>query len=142
LPISRENLQNISTVLRANFGEDLLAKAIAADAERFQAKIVIVEGIRRFSDIVHLKDLPNFFLLAIDADPHIRYERIVRRNENAGDKAKTFEEFLKDQENEADRQIPEVMRAAKYFIENDGSMENLHKKIDEILEKIRQLPLP
>jgi len=136
IPVSRENLQKLSTVLRANFGEDLLARAIAADASKLDADVVVIDGVRRFTDIEHLKDLPNFILVKIDADPKIRYERMKLRNENDGDNKKTFKEFLKDHEAEADKQIPEVMKTAKYFIENSGSFEDLYKQIDEIIKKV------
>ena len=39
VPITRENIQKVSTVLRANFGESLLAQAIANDASKFNADI-------------------------------------------------------------------------------------------------------
>ena len=133
---SRENLQKISTVLRANFGEDLLASAIATDASKLDADIVVIDGVRRFTDIEHLKDLPNFILIKVDADPKLRYERMKLRNENAGDDKKTFEEFLKDHEAEADKQIPEVMKTAKYSIDNSGSFEDLYRQIDEIIAKL------
>jgi dephospho-CoA kinase len=136
IPISRENLQKFSTLLRANFGEDILANAIAVDASKLDADIVVIDGVRRFTDIEHLNKLSNFFLIKIDADPKIRYERMKIRNENEGDDKKTFEEFLKDHEAEADRQIPEVMKTAKYAIENSGSFEDLYKQIDEIIKKL------
>lgn len=133
---SRENLQKLSTVLRANFGEDLLAKAIAMDASKLDADIVVIDGVRRFTDIEHLKDLPNFILVKIDADPKIRYERMKLRNENAGDNQKTFEEFTEDHNKEADRQIPEVMKSAKFSIENSGSFEDLYHQIDNLVKEI------
>jgi dephospho-CoA kinase len=135
LPNSRENLQKLSTVMRANFGEDLLARAIASDASKLDADVVVIDGVRRFTDISLLKDLENFILIKIDAEPKIRYERMKIRNENTGDDKKTFEEFLKDQEAEADRQIPEVMKTAKYTIENSGTFEDLYNQIDEIIKK-------
>lgn len=133
---SRENLQKISTVLRANFGEDLLSKAIASDASKLNADVVVIDGVRRFTDIEHLKDLPNFVLVKIDADPKIRYERMKLRNENAGDDKKTFEQFIKDHEAEADKQIPEVMKGAKYAIDNSGTLEELYKNLDELIKKV------
>ncbi len=136
VPNSRENLQKVSTILRANFGENLLAKAIANDASKLDADVVVIDGVRRFTDIEHLKDLPDFILVKIDADPKIRYERMKLRNENEGDDKKTFEEFLKDHESEADKQIPEVMKTAKYSIDNSGSFEDLYKQIDEIVSKL------
>jgi len=136
VPNSRENLQKVSTILRANFGENLLAKAIANDASKLDADVVVIDGVRRFTDIEHLKDLPDFILVKIDADPKIRYERMKLRNENEGDDKKTFEEFLKDHESEADKQIPEVMKTAKYSIDNSGSFEDLYKQIDEIVSNL------
>ena len=136
VPNSRENLQKVSTILRANFGENLLAKAIANDASKLDADVVVIDGVRRFTDIEHLKDLPDFILVKIDADPKIRYERMKLRNENEGDDKKTFEDFMKDHESEADKQIPEVMKTAKYSINNDGTFEDLYKQIDEIISKL------
>ena len=136
IPISRENIQKFSTVLRANFGEDLLAKAIANDASKLDANIVGIDGVRRPTDIEHLTKLPNFFLIKIDADPRLRYERLVKRNENEGDDKKTFEQFLKDHESEADSLIPMVMATAKYSINNNGSFEDLYKQIDELIKRL------
>lgn len=136
IPNSRENLQKISTVLRANFGEDLLASAIAVDAAKLDADVVVIDGVRRFTDIEHLKDLPNFVLVKIDADPKLRYERMKLRNENVGDDKKTFEEFMQDHEAEADKQIPEVMKTAKYSIDNSGTFEDLYKQIDILISKL------
>ena len=135
VPNSRENLQKISTVLRANFGENLLAKAIAMDASKLDADIVVIDGVRRFTDIEHLNKLSNFILVKIDADPKERFRRMKMRNENAGDDKKTFEQFLEDHNAEADKQIPEVMKTAKYSIDNSGTLEDLYKQIDEILKK-------
>jgi dephospho-CoA kinase len=136
LPNSRENLQKLSTVLRANFGENLLAKAIAMDASKLEADVVVIDGVRRFTDIEHLNELPNFILVKIDADPKLRYERMKLRNENAGDDKKTLEEFLESHNAEADKQIPEVMKTAKYSIDNSGNLENLYQQINEIIKKL------
>ncbi len=136
IPVTRENLQKISTVLRANFGEDLLAKAIANDASKLDSDIVVIDGVRRPTDIEHLNELPNFFLIKIDADPKIRYERSVLRNENEGDSKKTFEEFMNDHNSEADSLIPVVMEQAKYSINNNGTFEELHKQIDDLVNKL------
>lgn len=136
IPISRENLQKFSTILRANFGEGLLAKAIALDASKFDADIVVIDGVRRLTDIEHLTKLPNFFLIKIDADSKLRHERLVKRNENEGDDKKTFEQFLKDHESEADKLVPSVMATAKYFIDNNGSFEDLYEQVDELIKKL------
>jgi len=130
--ISRENLQDLSTILRQRFGEDLLAKVMAGDVENNDNKIVVVDGIRRMADIKYLKELENFKLLSVVADPKIRYERLLTRSENSGDNQKTFEEFLADQQKEADAEIPKVMENANVVISNDGNFENLYQQIDKL----------
>lgn len=136
VPISRENLQQLSTSLRQTFGEDLLAKAIAKDAAKISAEVVVVDGVRRLADIKYLRELDNFFLIAVDADPKIRFERLVLRNENEGDQNKTYEQFLADHLAEADKEVPIVMEGAQYRIQNDGSLDDLYKQIDQIIEKV------
>ncbi|MEI6280564.1 MAG: AAA family ATPase [bacterium] len=136
VPISRDSMQRLSTVLRVNFGEDLLAKAIAVDAAKLDSHVVVIDGVRRPTDIEHLNKLPNFFLVKIDADSKKRYERMVKRNENEGDDKKMYEEFLKDHQAEADSLVPIVMATAKYSIENSGGFEDLYKQIDEIIKKL------
>ncbi|MBA4319947.1 MAG: hypothetical protein C0412_16225 [Flavobacterium sp.] len=136
IPESRENLQKISTILRAGFGEDLLAKVIAIDASKLDSKIVVIDGVRRMADIKYLKELPNFYLIKVDADPKIRYERMKVRNENAGDKDKTFKQFIEDQNSEAEKEIPMVMDYAKISINNNGTPEELYFQTDKIIGEI------
>lgn len=130
---SRENMSLLSTVLRKNFGEDTLDKVMAGDIKKDSNNLVIVDGIRRLKDIEYLRKLPNFKLVRVVVDPKIRYERLVKRNENKGDSKKTFKEFLTDQKREADAQIPEVMERADLEIDNNGTWEELRSQADKIL---------
>ncbi len=134
---NRDNLIKISECVRQTFGENILAKAIAGDADKDQNELVIVDGIRRMADIEFLSKLPNFTLIKIEADPKIRWERLVQRSENSDDKTKTFEEFLADHQRSTELTIPEVMSHATEAINNDGDLNNLHKQLDELLKKIR-----
>lgn len=137
IPESRENLQKLSTILRAGFGEDILAKVIAFDASKLDSDIVLIDGVRRMADIKYLKELPNFYLIKVEADPKIRYERMKLRNENAGDKDKTFEQFLADENYETEKSIPEVMDFAKIAINNNGTLEDLYSQADKIISDIK-----
>jgi len=137
LPISRENLQDLSLDLRNRFGSDVLARVIAEDVKRAPNDIVVIDGVRRLDDIVSLKDLPNFYLISIDASPEIRYERMKKRNENAGDAEKTFDQFVLDGQREAEIQIPEAMAAARYQLNNDGDLPSLYAQIDKIIQEIQ-----
>ena len=132
---NRANLQLLSTILRQNFGEDLLSKVIAEDVRNADAKIIITEGIRRPSDIEYLKNVPGFKLIAVKADERIRYERLTERSENADDRNKTWEQFQKDGLQEAELQIKAVMDQADFVLDNNGSTEDLHAQIDTLMAK-------
>lgn len=134
--ISRENMQKISSVLRQNFGQNILAKIIANDVKKIDSDIIVIDGVRRVSDIEYLKELPNFALVSIDAEPKVRYDRMVSRNENKGDDKKTMEQFLKDHESDSDFEVPIVMKEAKKHLNNNGDLENLKSQIDELIKNI------
>lgn len=131
---TRENLQNLSSCLRQTFGQNLLAHIITEDAKKDEHKIVIIDGIRRNPDIEYLEKLPEFKLIYITADPKLRFERLLGRGQNSDDKTKTYDQFLKDHEAEAEKDIPTVSANADYKIINDGELDSLHNKLDEMLK--------
>lgn len=139
LEINRPNLVSISYSLRQAFGEDLFSKVMAKDVNAAPEEIVVIDGIRRLTDIQYLKDLPGFHLISIEADPKIRYDRAVARNENVGDAEKTFEQFLLDHKQmETEASIPSVMEKAQIIINNNGTIEELYAQIDKIIAAIKQ----
>ncbi|MEI7498523.1 MAG: AAA family ATPase [Candidatus Falkowbacteria bacterium] len=131
----RGNLQILSTILRQNFGEDIMAKVIANDVTNDEHDIVVIDGVRRFADITYLTKLPNFILARVVADPEIRFERLVKRAENPGDTEKTFNQFLADELKEADAEVPMVMEKADVEINNNGNLDELYQQIDRLIEK-------
>lgn len=133
--INRANMQDVSRVLREQFGQNLLAKVISEDVKNDTNNIIVVDGIRRFADIEYLKQLPEFKLIYITADAKIRHERLIKRGENADDLNKTFEQFLKDNQAEAELEIPEIGMAADVKMDNNGTTQELYEQIDKILKK-------
>lgn len=132
---SRDNLQALSTMLRKNFGEDIMAKGMYHDAENDESELVVVDGVRRMSDITYLKELPHFKLVYIEADMQNRFERIVKRAENPGDAEKTFEDFKKAHDDESEIQIRDLKNYANYIINNDGTFPELYDKVNEIIKE-------
>lgn len=133
LPPTRENLQNISTAVRQIFGDDIMSKTLAKDMAASDATMTITEGIRRPSDIVALKKLPGFMLVAITTDPKKRFERLHGRNEKPDDATKTWEQFLIDADHEAEQKVKEIMASADVVITNNGTKEELFTQIDNFL---------
>lgn len=135
IPKNRDNLIKLSEIMRGTFGEDLMAKTMAHDAEASHAPLVVVEGIRRPADIEYLKRLPGFVLVEIFAEPRVRYERLTARKENLDDATKTFEQFLADHERSTETSIPAVLRSATEHIDNNGPREDLHRLLDGLVAR-------
>ena len=135
VPETRDNLVKLSEILRATFGEDVLAKTMAQDVKNDKNKVIVVEGIRRLADIAYLTKMPNFVLVEIFADPKIRHARLVKRGENADDASKTYEQFLADHRRSTELSILDVIKHAKEKVDNNGSLKDLYKQLGALLKK-------
>ena len=138
LPHSRKNMQVLSTALRQNFSEDILSKILIEAVKKSDCPFIITEGIRRPSDITYLKELDNFYVVAIKTDLRTRYERIIQRNENPDDQNKTYEQFQEENLRESEQKIKEIASVADFTIDNGGTVEELYSQIDKIIEKIQK----
>ncbi|MBF8280868.1 MAG: hypothetical protein HW383_641 [Candidatus Magasanikbacteria bacterium] len=135
LPITRETMVNLSELVRGQFGDDLMSKVISREVSADPAEIAVVDGIRRPLDQSKLLELPNFHLVAIDADSQTRYERMVKRGENEDDRGKTFEQFTNDHQKPTEVLIADLAKSAEATLDNNGTIENLYRQIDELLKR-------
>lgn len=133
---TRENMQQMSQTLREQIDEAIFAKTITEDVKKDEHEIVVVDGMRRPADIVHLKELPNFHMVNVAVDEKIRYERLTKRTENADDQSKTFEEFQAQAQEEPEQKIRELAGQADFTIDNNGTFEQMQKQADELVAKL------
>lgn len=132
---SRDNLQNLSTMLRQTYGEDILARVMFHEVDKDEHQLVVIDGIRRMSDIAFLQKMPEFKLIYVEADMKTRFDRIAVRGENADDGKKSYEEFIKLHDNESETQIRGLKAHADIILDNNGPLIDLHKKIETLIQK-------
>ena len=134
---SRENMISLGNELREKFGPGVLAIKTNEKIRKGKQNFVI-DSIRSPFEVKELGKNKGFVLLNIEAPLELRFERMLSRN-RIGD-AKTVEE-LKMQEarenkkSDTSQQVDETIKMADSVIVNDGTFEDLYKKIDEILLK-------
>lgn len=138
LPQERETLQALSTFLRKEFGEDVLAKVMFEDAKSDTHHLIVIDGVRRLEDVKYLREIPEFKLCYITAPMHTRHERLVLRGENADDTTKTYEQFQKDHEGEPEREIAKLEAFASEVIDNSGTLPDLYTQLDAVLKKYQE----
>ncbi len=134
--ITRENLQKVGNLLREEYGdESILSKRIL---EKIKSNKVVVDGVRNSAEIRELRKSKDFYLIGIDTPQELRFKRLKERNRE-GD-PNTFDEFKKldDKENLGlkGQEINKCLKMADFVIINDGSLEDLKKKVDDVLKDI------
>lgn len=134
LEISRDNMAKLSLIMRQGFGEDVFSRALAEEISKSEGEIFVFDGIRRISDIDYLKDMEGFRFVYVETSLEKRYERIIKRGENSDEVGKTFEQFKKDHELETEVGIKELKNNADIVIKNNSTLEDLQKKIDELVK--------
>lgn len=100
----------------------------------------VISGLRNVEEIRILREnkLGNFILIAIEAPIEVRYERLKARG-RIGDNI-SFDQFQAEENVERNgapdtHQVDQVIGLADVAINNDGSQDDLKKKIDKVLEK-------
>ncbi|MCW1888568.1 MAG: AAA family ATPase [Candidatus Moranbacteria bacterium] len=137
VPQTRENLTRLSILLRQGFGDDLLAKVIEKRAEDDKTHpILVIDGIRRYQDIAYFNSLDGFTLWYVDASFETRYERLTMRSQNVDDMTKSEEEFRAEHEFETEKTVPALKEHANEVINNEGMLDELHRKVDVIMAKL------
>ena len=129
---SRDNLIREGNALRRRFGPDILARRVM---ERVRGRSVI-DSIRNPAEVAYLRTHGGFTLLAIDAPAGVRYERVRRRGRD--ESAPSLEAFLAKEAEEMSldargQQLRTCIGLADRVIVNDGSLAQLHKKLEPFL---------
>ena len=136
LPIDRVHLSKLAQSVIDNFGNDVLSKVIAKEIEKSSKTIFVLPNIRRESDYSALENFPGFVLVGIETDFKKCYERLVKRGQNVDDQSKTWEQFQKDLLLSTEVKIPDLVKKSKYKINNDDSLADLYKQVDEFVDKL------
>lgn len=135
---TRENMISIGNELRENNGSGVLGK-LALERTQNQEKVGI-GSIRNPAEIEELRKNNDFFVIGVDAKNEIRYSRILERNR--GGDIMTFEEFnrieeIENSDNPAKQQLNECLRLSDSLLENNGTLEAFHQKIEETLLRFK-----
>ena len=131
--VSREDQQWLAIMLRERFGKDILAKAIKKKINHIEKGLIILNGIRYQEEFNMIKKMAGQ-IIYITADSKLRWQRLQDRGEKKDDSA-PYEKFLELEKAETESLIQEMGKEADYKIENNGSLEEFHKKVDELIGK-------
>jgi dephospho-CoA kinase len=140
LPVNRDTIRQTANGLRENHSPEYIIEQLLKAAMATQ-KSSIIESVRNLGEVAYLRsqDVP-FYLFSVDALPEVRYERVrQRQSETDFVSLKKFLEQEKLELSSSDlnhQNLLGCMAASDYKFDNSGSIEDLQKQIDEVMEKI------
>lgn len=138
MPVNRDSMVIVANDLRATYGPAYIIEQLYKQAVQ-STKNSIIESLRAVGEVEKLKTKENFLFFAIDADPKIRYERVVVRGSET-DKI-SYEEFIANEQREMNNTDPtkqnlaKCMEMADHIFTNDGTLEELHQQIEQAIKK-------
>ncbi len=139
MPVNRDTLTAIANTLRAKHNPAYIAQQLIKQAKE-TGQNCIIESIRTPGEIQSLRAYDTFYLLAIDADPRVRYQRIRKRNSETDNIS--YHVFIDNEQREMHTHDPNkqnlaaCIEQADHVIHNNGGISALHQQIESFLEKI------
>jgi len=125
----------VGNELREKFGPGVLAERIVRHLGN--ANNYVVDSIRNPHEVEALRCRADFTLLAIEADQATRFERSRARGRESA--AQTLKQFIEEEarelasDNPANQQLHATRQKADVVVNNDGTLEELHRQLDELL---------
>lgn len=138
---NRDNLIELGNKMRAEEGFGTLAIRILKKIKENNEKNSLVVSIRHPNEVTELKKDPTFKLIFITAPLEIRFQRTQKRTGRAEDNV-NFEKFKEQEQKEnqtsgAGQQLSIVSQMADTTLVNDGTLEDFHKKMEEVFKHVR-----
>lgn len=139
LPVSHDTTVSIGNDLRERFGPDYVIRSLHEQALS-NGRNAVIESVRVVGEVEYLRTDNGFFLLCVDAEPRVRYERIKARGSSHDHIS--FEQFLEHEARERHSEEPhkqsiaDVMKHADFTISNSGSIEALGVSVDRLMARL------
>jgi dephospho-CoA kinase len=105
----------------------------------------VIESIRTPGEVFSLRKKGRFILLSVDADPETRYGRIrLRQSQTDQIDYQTFIDNENREMNSSDpnaQNLSKCIELADYQLWNNGTVEQLHRVVEEILQGFDDLAI-
>ncbi|MDR2336580.1 MAG: AAA family ATPase [Candidatus Nomurabacteria bacterium] len=137
--ITPESQQKFREEIREKEGKDFVAKRVIEEAHKLiesgQHRLVF-DGLYTWSEYRILKhEFPGeMTMVALTPNKHLRHHRLAHRPNRPFDAKEANERDWSEIEN-LEKGGP--IAIADYFVQNNGSIEDLHAELDEILKEIK-----
>jgi len=145
MPVNRDTMTEVANDMRrihgATYPQAQLYEKVVADG----AENAVLESVREVPGAELIK-AHGGFIIGVDADQKIRYERVIKRA-SATDHI-DFDTFVAQEKREmenpdpAKQNIAAVMKIVDATVYNNGTLDELHAQVDRVLEDFKTKEKP
>jgi dephospho-CoA kinase len=132
MPVNRDSMIEVSNDLRKTYGPAHIIDSLYERAQQDGGN-AIIESLRVVAEVRRIKELGGK-VIGVDADPHIRYERAMKRGSEKDnvsyDKWSEQERIESNTEDPAKQNIFGALRESDHIVTNNGSLEELYAQVD------------
>ena len=141
--VSRSEMQDIGNSLRKRGGPGILGKRIREKISGSPAGKWVIDGIRNPREVTELRELSSFFLIAVLSERDLILKRLKERmrGTDIADNEQLNKRLDREwgiNEPEGGQQVGKCVEISDYFIDNNGSLDELKKKVLETLRLMEE----
>lgn len=139
MELNRDTFVVLANDLRATHCPSYITDQLYLQAAE-NGENAIIESVRTPGEVESLRKQEHFLLFAVDADPEIRYERVVGRGSETDHIS--YETFLENEAREMSstdpnhQNIGRCMQMADHVFMNNGDFEDLYRQVETVLQEI------
>jgi dephospho-CoA kinase len=133
MTVNRDSMVSVANELRAQHSPSFIVEELYREAMA-SGKDCVIESIRTPGEVDALRLVPGFLLLAVDARPEVRYERIFARGSETDQIS--YQTFLENEAREMNSHDPnhqnlhQCITMADAVIYNNGTIEELYRQVE------------
>ena len=138
MPVDRDSMIVVANDLRKNNGPSYIIDSLYKRAQE-TGENVVIESLRAVAEVQRIKELGGV-VLGVDASLRLRYERALARKSEKDNVS--FEKWSEQEEIESNNLDPykqnifAALKESDHIIMNDGTIEELHEKVEEWLQTL------
>ncbi len=132
---NRENLQLLPQLMNQGFGPETFNEALRLLIEQQTEDIVIFDSIRFPETLKYLQKHFKLTVAYVEVNAETRYKRMIGRGEKHGENETTYEQFLEQHKGPTESAIPSLKQHATVTIDNNGTLEDLEKQVEQFYQQ-------
>ena len=139
MPLNRDSMVYVANELRTKHSPAFIIRELYREA-LLSGKDCVIESLRAPGEVEALREVEYFKLLAVDADPRLRYERILKRASETDHI--DYETFVANEAREmtssdpASQNLKRCIEMADRVLWNNGTIGELYGKLEQWLTEV------